>query len=125
MLNGTFFLGVFFNCSRKIIKVCSRSVLDQTKVNSRTVLEQTITTFLELFLNHFKNNLEKFRDIFKTLNGTFFEGCSTIVHKSSKDLFRNCSRTNVKCSITVLGNIFIFFSGTLLEHIFWPWLEHL
>ena len=62
---------MFFNCSRKIIKVCSRSVLDQTKVNSRTVLEQTITTFLELFLNHFKNNLEKFRDIFKTLNGTF------------------------------------------------------
>ena len=92
-----------------MIKVCSRSVLEQTKVNSRTVLEQTITTFLELFLNHFKNNLEKFIDIFKTLNGTFFEGCSTIVHKSSEDLFRHFSRTNVKCSITVLGNIFIFF----------------
>ena len=89
--------------------MCSRSVLEQTKVNSRTVLEQTITTFLELFLNNLKNNQKKFRDIFKTLNGTFFEGCSTIVHKSSKDLFWNCSRTNVKCSITVLGNIFIFF----------------
>ena len=61
-----------------------RSVLEQTKVNSRTVIEQTIITFLELFLNHFKNNLEKFRDIFKTLNGTFFEGCSTIVHKVLK-----------------------------------------
>ena len=55
-----------------MIKVCSTLVLEQTKVNSRTVLEQTITTFLELFLNHFKNNLEKFRDKFKTLNGTFF-----------------------------------------------------
>ena len=62
---------MFYNCSRKIIKVCSRSVPEQTKVNSRTVLEQTITTFLELFLNYFRNNLEKFRDIFKTLNGHF------------------------------------------------------
>ena len=109
---------MFYNCSRKIIKVCSRSVLEQTKVISRTVLEQTITTFLELFLNHFKNNLEKFRDIFKTLNGTFFDGCSTIVHKSSKDLFRNCSRTNLKCSITVLGNIFIFFLELYLNKSF-------
>ena len=108
---------MFYYCSRKIIKFCSRSVLEQTKVNLRTVLEQTITTFLELFLNHFKNNLEKFKDIFKTLNGTFFEGCSTIVHKSSKDLFRNCSRTNLKCSITVLVNI-LYFSGTLLDQIF-------
>ena len=73
---------------------------------------------LELFLNHFKNNLEKFRDIFKTLNGTFFEGCSTIVHKSSKDLFQNCSRTNLKCSITVLGNIFIFFLELYLNKSF-------
>ena len=62
---------MFYISSRKIIKVCSRSVLEQTKVNSRTVIEQTITTFLELFLNHFKNNLEKIRDIFKTLNETF------------------------------------------------------
>ena len=53
------------------IKVCSRSVLEQTKVNSRTVQEQTIITFLEVFLNHSKNVVEKFRDIFKTLNGTF------------------------------------------------------
>ena len=45
-LNGTF-LGVFYNCSRKILKVCSRSVLEQAKVSSRTVLEQTIRTFLE------------------------------------------------------------------------------
>ena len=109
---------MFYKCSRKIIKVCSRSVLEQTKVNSRTVLEQTITTFLELFLNHFKNNLEKFRDIFKTLNGTFFEGCSTIVHKSSKDLFRNRSRTNVQCSVTVLGNMFIFFLELYLNKSF-------
>ena len=109
---------MLYNCSRKIIKVCSRSVLEQTKVNSRTVLEQTITTLLELFLNHFKNNLEKFRDMFKMLNGTFFEGCSTIVHKSSKVLFRNCSRTNVKCSIIVLGNIFIFFVELYLNKSF-------
>ena len=46
MLNETF-LGVFYNCSRKILKVCSRSVLEKVKVNSRTVLEQTIRTNLE------------------------------------------------------------------------------
>ena len=92
-----------------------RSVLEQTKVNSRTVLKQTIITFLELFLTHFKNNLEKFRDIFKTLNGTFFEGCSTIVHKSSKNVFQNCSRTNMKCSIIVLGNIFRIFRELYLN----------
>ena len=109
---------MFYNCSRKIIKVCSRSVLEQTKVNSRTVLEQTIITFLELFLNHLKNNLEKFRYIFKTLNGTFFEGYSTIVHKSYKDLFQNCSRTNLKCSIAVLGNIFRIFQELYLNKFF-------
>ena len=73
------FLGVFYNCSRKILKVCSRSVLEQAKVNSRTVLEQPIRTFLELFWNHSKDVLELFRDIYRTLNGTFYEGCSTIV----------------------------------------------
>ena len=109
---------MFYNCSRKILKVCSRSVLGQTKVTSRTVLEQTIITFLGLFLNHFKNNLEKFRGIFKTLNGTFFEGYSTIVHKSSKNLFRNCSRTNLKCSITVLGIIFRIFLELYLNKSF-------
>ena len=49
---------VFYNCSRKFIKVCSGTVLEQTKVFSRTVLEQTIKTFLELFWNHSKNVLE-------------------------------------------------------------------
>ena len=93
--------------------VCSRSVIEQTKVDSRTVLEQTIKTFLELFLNHFKNNLEKFRDIFKTLNGTFLRD---ILHKSSKDLFQNCSRTNLKCSITNLENIFRFFLELYLNN---------
>ena len=34
--------------------VCSRSVIEQTKVNSSTVLEQTFRTFLELFWNHSK-----------------------------------------------------------------------
>ena len=80
---------MFYNCSRKIIKVCSRSVLEQTKVNSRTVLEQTITTFLELFLNHFKNSLEKFRDIFKTLNGTFLRDVLQLFIK----VLKICSRT--------------------------------
>ena len=74
---------------QKIIKVCSRSVLEHTKVNSRTVLEQTITTFLELFLNHFKNNLEKFRDISKTLNGTFLRDVLQLFIK----VLKMCSRT--------------------------------
>ena len=77
-LNETFLQG-FYNCSRKILKVCSRSVLEQSKVNSRTVLEQIIRTFLELFWNHSTDVLELFRDIYRTLNGTFYEGCSTIV----------------------------------------------
>ena len=47
-----------------------------------------------------------------------FEGCSTIVHKSSKDLFQNCSRTNLKCSIAVLGNIFRIFLGLFLNKSF-------
>ena len=59
------FWGVFYNCSRKTIKVCSRSVLEQTKVNSRVVQEQTIITFLELFLNHSKNVLEKLKTYLK------------------------------------------------------------
>ena len=80
---------MFFNCSRKIIKVCSTLVLEQTKVNSRTVLEQAITTFLELFLNHFKNNLEKFRDISKTLNGTFLRDVLQLFIK----VLKICSRT--------------------------------
>ena len=49
------------------------------QVNSRTVLEQIIRTFLELFWNHSTYVLELFRDIYRTLNGTFYEGCSTIV----------------------------------------------
>ena len=39
---------------QKILKVCSGSVLEQTKVHSRTVLEQTIRIFLELFWTHSK-----------------------------------------------------------------------
>ena len=70
MLNETF-LGVFYNCSRKILKVCSRSILEQSKVNSRTVLEQIIRTFLEKFWNHSTDVLELFRDINRMLNGTF------------------------------------------------------
>ena len=46
-LNGTLIRGVFYNCSINILKICSGTVLEQTKVNSRTVLEQTIRTFLE------------------------------------------------------------------------------
>ena len=75
---------MFYNCSRKIIKVCSRSVLEQTKIHSRIVLEQTHTTFLELFLNNFKNDLEKFRDIFKTLNGTFLRNVLQLLIKVLK-----------------------------------------
>ena len=70
---------VFYNCSRKFLKVCSETVLEQTKVSSRTVLQHTIRTFLKLFWNHSKNVLELFRDIYRTLNGTCFEGCSTSV----------------------------------------------
>ena len=44
--------------TRKFLKVCSGSVLEEAKVYSRTVLEQTIRTFLELFWNHSKNVLE-------------------------------------------------------------------
>ena len=46
---------------------------------SRTVLEQTIRTFLEYIWNHSTDVLELFRDIYRMLNGTFYEGCSTIV----------------------------------------------
>ena len=74
--------------------VCSRLVLEQTKVKSRTVLEQTITTFLELLLNHFKNNLEKFRDIFRTLNGTFL-----------MDVLQLFIKVQKICSETVLEQI--------------------
>ena len=34
-------------CSINILKICSGTVLEHTKVNSRTVLEQTIRTFME------------------------------------------------------------------------------
>ena len=37
---------VFYNCSRKFLKVCSGTVLEKTKVSSRTVMQQTIRTFL-------------------------------------------------------------------------------
>ena len=78
---------MFYNCSRKILKVCSRSVLEQTEVNSRTVLEETIRTFLEQFWNHFTDVLELFRDIYRTLNGTFFRVVLQLFQKNSKGLF--------------------------------------
>ena len=81
------FLGLFYNCSRKILKVCSRSVLEQTKVNSRTVQEQTTRTFLEKFWNHSTDVLELFRDIYRTLNGTFFSVVLQLFQKNSKGLF--------------------------------------
>ena len=46
MLNGTILRGVL-QLFQIILKVCSRLILEQIKVNSRTVLEQTIRTFLE------------------------------------------------------------------------------
>ena len=36
-------------------------------------------------------------------------GVLQLFHKSSKDLFWNCSRTNLFCSITVLGKTFRIF----------------
>ena len=36
-------------------------------------------------------------------------GVPQLFHKSSKDLFWNCSRTNLICSITVLGKTFRIF----------------
>ena len=86
MLNETF-LGGFYNISRKILKVCSRSVLEQSKVNSRTVLEQIIRIFLGKFGNHSTDVLELFRDIYRTLNGTIFWGVLQLFQKNSKGLF--------------------------------------
>ena len=86
MLNETF-LGVFYNCSRKILKVCSRSVLEEAKNNSRTVLQQIFRTFLEKFWNHSTDVLELFRDICRTINGTFFRGVLQLFQKNSKGLF--------------------------------------
>ena len=78
---------LFYSFSRKFLKVCSGSVLEVAKVYSRTVLEQTIRTFLELFWNHSKNVLELFRDIYRTLNGTFFRVVLQLFQKNSKGLF--------------------------------------
>ena len=44
-------------------------------------------------------------------------GVLQLFHKSSKDLFWNCSRTNLICSKNVLGKLLVF-SGTILEQIF-------
>ena len=52
---GMIFEELLYSFSRKLLKVCSGSVLEDAKVYSRTVLEQTIRTFLELFWNHSKN----------------------------------------------------------------------
>ena len=49
---------LLFSFSRKFLKVCSGSVLEEAKVYSRTVIEQTMRIFLELFWNHSKNVLE-------------------------------------------------------------------
>ena len=78
---------LFYSFSRKFLKVCSGSVLEETKVCSRTVLEQTIRTFLELFWNHSTDVLELFQDIYRTLNGTFFRGVLQLFQKNSKGLF--------------------------------------
>ena len=61
----------------------SRSVLKEAKVYSRTVLEQTIRTFLELFWNHSTDVPELFRDIYRTLNGTFFRIVLQLFQKNS------------------------------------------
>ena len=78
---------LFYRFSRKFLKVCSGSVLEEAKVYSSTVLEQTIRTFLELFWNHSKNVLDIFRDIYRTLNGTFFRIVLQLFQKNSKGLF--------------------------------------
>ena len=110
MLNETF-LGGFYNCSRKILKVCSRSVLEQSKVNSRTVLEPIIRTFLEKFWNHSTEVLELFRDIYRMLNGTFL------------GVFYNCSRKILKvCSRSVLEQTRVD-SGIVLEQTIRTFLE--
>ena len=44
-------------------------------------------------------------------------GVLQLFHKSSKDLFWNCSRRKKICSRTVLGKN-LEFSGTFLEQIF-------
>ena len=80
---------MFYNCSRKILKVCSRSVLEQRKVNSRTVLEHIIRTFLEKFWNHSTDVLELYRDIYRTLNGTFFRGVLQLFQK----ILKVCSKS--------------------------------
>ena len=72
---------------QKILKVCSRSVLEQSKINSRTVLEQIIRTFLEKFWNHSTDVLELFIDIYRTLNRTFYWGVLQLFQKNSKGLF--------------------------------------
>ena len=54
---GMIFEELFYSFSRKFLKVCSESVLEEAKVYSRTVLEQTMRTFLELFWNYSKNVL--------------------------------------------------------------------
>ena len=69
---------LIYSFSRKFLKVCSGSVLEEAKVYSRTVLEQTIRTFLELFWNHSKMFWND-SDIYRTLNETFlgvFYNCS-------------------------------------------------
>ena len=62
---------LFYSFSRKFLKVCSGSILEEAKSYSRTVLEQTIRTFLELFWNHSKNVLDNVSDIYRMLNETF------------------------------------------------------
>ena len=107
----TFFEELFYSLSRKFLKVCSRSVLEKANVYSRTVLEQNIRTFLELFWNHSKNVLELFRDICRTLNGTF------------QGVFYNCSRKILKvCSRSVLEQTKVS-SRTVLEQTIRTFLE--
>ena len=58
MFYDMIFEELVYSCSRKFLKVCSGSVLEEAKIYSRTVLEQTMRTFLELFWNLSKNVLE-------------------------------------------------------------------
>ena len=79
----------FYSFSRKFLKVCSGSVLEEAKVYSRTVLEQTIRTFLECtgtILKMFYND----SDIYRMLNETFLG----VFYNCSRKILKVCSRTN-------------------------------
>ena len=86
MFYDMIFEELFYSFSRKFLKVCSGSVLEEAKVYSRTVLEQTIRTFLELFWNHSKNVLEWFRHLWN-VKWDIFKGVLQLFQKNSIGLF--------------------------------------